>query len=97
MIQIQVNEQQLSEVIQNAVNKAFESNTNAPPPLQKESTQTLHSIRELADFLGCSSVTAQKYKNEHWIPFRQIGRKVMFDTAAVLQAMEQKGRGVKKR
>ncbi len=96
MIQFQFDEQKLSEVIKNAVNKAFESNTNAPPPLKNESTQTLHSIRELADFLDCSTVTAQKYKNEHWIPFRQIGRKVMFDTAAVLQAIERRGKGVKR-
>jgi len=97
MIQFQFDEQKLSEVIKNAVNKAFENKTNAPLPLKEESTHTLHSIRELADFLGCSTVTAQKYKNEHWIPFRQIGRKVMFDTVDVLQAMDQKGKGVKGR
>lgn len=48
----------------------------------------LRSIQELADFLGCSTVTAQKFKNEGRIPYRQINRKVMFDTAEVLQAID---------
>jgi len=56
-----------------------------PPPERR----TLHSIRELSDFIGCSTVTAQKIKNSGRIPFRQVGRKVMFDTADVLKAMEQ--------
>jgi len=97
MFQVNFDENRLTAIIKHAVNDAFDEKTNAPPQLKNESTQTLHSIRELADFIGCSTVTAQKYKNEHWIPFRQIGRKVMFDTAAVLQAMEQKGKGVKGR
>lgn len=54
--------------------------------------KTLHSIRELSDFIGCSTVTGQKLKNSGQIPFRQIGRKVMFDTEEVLKAMEQKKR-----
>jgi excisionase family DNA binding protein len=59
--------------------------------------KTLHSIRELADFLGCTTVTAQKFKNEKRIPYYQVGRKVMFDTVKVLEALKkhEKGRGWK--
>lgn len=55
---------------------------------QSSDRKILHSIRELADFIGCSTVTAQKLKNSGQIPSRQVGRKVMFDTVQVLQAME---------
>ena len=49
----------------------------------------MHSMRELSEFIGCSTVTAQKLKNEGCIPYRQIGRKVLFDSFDVLKAMEQ--------
>jgi len=62
-------------------------------PSQNQQLQTevkfLYSIQELADFLGCSTVTAQKYKNKGRIPCHQFGRKVMFDTVEVLRAIEQ--------
>lgn len=65
---------------------------------QPTERKTLHSIRELSDFIGCSTVTGQKLKNSGQIPYRQIGRKVMFDSAEVLKAMEQQGKmkGVRK-
>jgi len=56
-----------------------------PQPERK----TLHSIRELADFIGCSQPTAHKFKKSGRIPCRQVGRKVMFDTVEVLAAMDQ--------
>lgn len=59
--------------------------TSDTPPERR----TLHSIRELADFLGCSQPTAHKFKKSGRIPCRQIGRKVLFDTFDVLQAMDQ--------
>lgn len=67
-----------------------------PPPTPEISLvtpqlerKTLHSIRELAEFIGCSTVTAHKFKSQGRIPFKQIGRKVLFDTADVLNAMSQ--------
>ena len=64
------------------------------PPVEKK---TLHSIKELAEFLGCSTLTAQKFKNEKRFPYYQIGRKVMFDTAKVLESLKkhEKGKGWK--
>lgn len=52
----------------------------------------LYSLKEVADFLHCSVPTAQKMKNVGRIPYRQSGRKLIFDTDAILKAMEQKKR-----
>lgn len=85
---IRLNE--LEMLIQNSVTKALKENqqngnqTTLPPE-----RKTLHSIRELSEFIGCSTVTAHAYKKSGRIPCRQIGRKVMFDTLDVLNAMDQ--------
>jgi len=47
----------------------------------------LHSIKELADALHMSTVTAQKLKNSGRIPYKQEGRKVLFEMGEVLNAM----------
>jgi hypothetical protein len=70
------------------------------PPAQVEGKnpeiiQYLHSIRELAEFLQCSVVTAQKLKNSGKIRFKQYGRKVIFNVAEVLQDLGRTGRRVK--
>lgn len=88
MIQVNFDENRLTAIIENAVINAMAlqpQQTEPQPPERK----TLHSIRELSDFIGCSTVTGQKLKNSGQIPYRQIGRKVMFDTVEVLKAMEQ--------
>lgn len=56
-------------------------------PEQKTEPTMLYSIRELADFLKCSTVTAQKIKNSGKIPFSQMGRKVVFNGESVLSAL----------
>lgn len=88
MIHLDFDEEQLTAIVERAVNKAFAAKinkNNEPTPESK----TLYSIRELADFIGCSTVTAQKLKNEGRIPYRQVNRKVLFDTVEVLKAMDQ--------
>lgn len=60
-----------------------------PAPERK----TLYSIKDLAEFLGCSTVTAQKIKNSGRIPFRQVGRKILFDTLEVSRSLENKRKG----
>lgn len=87
MFQVNFDENRLAEIVKKAVSEAMNVQPISDPiPTERK---TLYSIRELADFIGCSTVTAQKLKNSGQIPFRQIGRKVMFDTAEVLKAMEQ--------
>lgn len=92
MIHIEFDEAKLAAIVKNAVTQAmteFMETSDPPAPDRK----ILYSIKELSEFIGCSTVTAQRLKNEGRIPYRQIGRKVMFDTAEVLKAMEQGKRG----
>lgn len=56
----------------------------------------LHSMSELAQLLGCSTMTAQTIKNSGKIPYIQVGRKLIFDVDKVLSALENKpGKGAK--
>lgn len=57
-------------------------------PITQTEPKYIYSIRGLADFLNCSTVTAQKLKSEGRIKYRQIGRKVIFETSEVIKAME---------
>ena len=88
MIHIEIDDAKLATVVRNAVAEAMTEILNRSEPPTPE-RKMLYSIRELSEFIGCSIVTAQKIKNEGRIPYRQIGRKVMFDSAEVLKAMEQ--------
>ena len=65
-------------------------------PTPQPERKTLHSIRELAEFIGCSTPTAHKFKKSGRIPCRQMGRKVLFDTVDVLNAMDQSKKTRKK-
>lgn len=96
-LEVQLNENQLqtvvnfsesrfSAIVKQAIVEIMGTRTEVSPSAERK---TLHSIRELADFIGCSIVTAQKYKNEGRIPYRQVGRKVQFDTEEVLKAMDK--------
>ena len=49
----------------------------------------LHSIKELAAFLGCSTVTAQKIKNSGKIPYCQIGKICLFEPEKIIEAIER--------
>ncbi len=60
---------------------------------QKAEPKMLYSIKELADYLQCSTVTAQKLKNSGRIPFMQTGRKVVFNGDAVMGAISHKMKG----
>ena len=64
--------------------------------LQPTEKKLINSIKGLAEFLQCSPVTAQKFKNEGLIPSMQIGRKILFDPDLVLEAMGKNRKGGKK-
>jgi len=57
------------------------------PPDKTEEQPFLYSIKELAGFIGCSVVTAQKLKNKKHIPYFQTGRKLIFEKTKVLEAL----------
>lgn len=68
----------------------FPQGTNVVQAKPATEKKYIHSIKGLAEFLNCSVVTAQHLKNKDLIPYRQIGRKVMFDCDAILAAMDTK-------
>ena len=56
----------------------------------------IHSMQEMADELHMSIVTMQKLKNSGRIPYKQEGRKIIFEVSEVLNAMNVvNGRRVK--
>lgn len=57
------------------------------PPDKPDEQPFLYSIKDLAGFIGCSIVTAQKLKNKKRIPYFQTGRKLIFEKAKVLEAL----------
>jgi hypothetical protein len=63
----------------------------APPP----ETKLIYSIKGLAEFLNCSSTTAQKIKNSGKVRFMQYGRKCVFDPAQILEDLSKERRGKK--
>jgi len=87
MFHIDFDEAKLATVVKNAVAEALAVKPIMSEPKPQE-RKILYSIRELSEFIGCSTVTAQKLKNEGRIPYRQVGRKVMFDSVEILKAME---------
>ena len=54
-------------------------------PVKQPEQKLLYSLKELADFLGCSVVTAQHLKNNGRIRYKQFGRKLIFNTQEVLE------------
>ena len=88
MFHIVFDEAKVAAVVKNAVAEAMAA-MPARSEQQSQERKILYSIRELSEFIGCSPVTAQKLKNEGRIPYRQVGRKVMFDSVEILRAMEQ--------
>jgi hypothetical protein len=80
------------EELEDIINKCLLGLKTAPYPEQKsekEELKHLHSIRELADFLGCSIVTAQKLKNSGRIRYKQFGRKVVFVSTELLEDLNK--------
>ena len=49
----------------------------------------VYSLAALAAELHCSVATVQKLKNSRKIPYKQAGRKVIFDLDAVMAALEK--------
>jgi hypothetical protein len=54
------------------------------------SDEFLKSIKEIASFLGCSSTTAQKIKNQYKHIFMQLGRKFLVRKTDLIEALKMK-------
>lgn len=82
----------LRKIIKECLADLNQTNQSLPQP---EATKYLYSIKELADFLGCSAVTAQKLKNSGRIRFKQFSRKCIFSTSEVLEDLNNRHKKVK--
>ena len=81
-----ISEIEFKQLIEDAVLSAMEKAAK-PESVFRNEKRYIYSIRELAALLNCSVVTAQKFKNNGLIPYKQLGRKLFFDVDAVLAAM----------
>lgn len=77
----------LQAIVKNAVNEALEQHEQRKTA---ESSEKVFGLRGIANLFGCSIVTAHKYKNTFLAPaVRQIGRKIVTDTAMAQQLFAQ--------
>ena len=81
--------EELKQIISDCL---VQHNLTNQPQSEPQCSTLLFSIRELADFLGCSQVTAHKLKKSGKIRFTQFGRKLVFDPAEVLEDLNKKKR-----
>ena len=84
MFQTIIDEEKFTEVLRKVIREELEAMPKSETQLPGEE-RYLRSMNELAEFLGCSVVTAQKFKNEGLLPFVQTGRKVMFDKVELMK------------
>ena len=87
---ITINQLEFKKMVEDAVVSAMEKVSNETKREQNGRVEKkyIHSIKELADLLKCSVATAQKYKNEGKIPYKQINRKLYFDVDEVMNAIK---------
>jgi hypothetical protein len=79
--------EELKQIISDCLTNLNPVNSSNPEPI---APVLLFSIRELATFLCCSHVTAQKLKNSGKIRYSQFGRKIVFNSAEVLEDLSKK-------
>jgi hypothetical protein len=80
------------EKIEEIVNRCLENYSIVQPIPPQSEVRYLYTINQLARFLDCSPVTAQKLKNSGRIRYRQFGRKLVFNTAEVLEDLSKRDR-----
>ena len=83
-----IEEEKLEEMVRKAVKEELEAILTRKETETPTVPEFLYSMKELADFLHCSTVTAQMMKNKGCIPYKQMGRKVIFNTSEILKAMD---------
>jgi hypothetical protein len=80
---------QLESLVQNSVKKALKESrlTVQPESYPLTEPKVIRSIRGLAILIGCSKSTAHRIKASGKVPYYQIGRKLLFDSVEVLNAI----------
>ena len=84
---IVITREELEEIIENCFVRYL---PKLVEPAKHPDNKFLYSLRELANFLGCSIVTAQKLKNSGRIRHKKYGRKLIFNTAEILDDLDNK-------
>lgn len=87
-ILISMSPEDLKGLMMDCISNAL-SSPNGPKPTQHREARHVYGIHGLARLLHCSNPTAQKLKNSGRIPYKQAGRKLVFDVDEVLKALEK--------
>jgi excisionase family DNA binding protein len=57
--------------------------------LSAKKEKELMSFKECCEFLGCSASALNKWKSENILPYRKMGKRVMFHREEILTAMKE--------
>ena len=79
-----IDEEKFTQVLRKVIREELE----AMPKIENQfpgEDRLLRSMKEVAEYLGCSVVTAQNFKNAGLLPFVQKGRKVLFDKVELMK------------
>ncbi len=78
--------EKIKQIVENCLIEFHNKNMKISTP--NPDTDFLKSIKDISRFLGCSTTTAQKFKNEHKNIFIQIGRKFLVRKNDVIEALK---------
>lgn len=79
IILISLTQDELQNLISSAVKEA----------LNVKKQKELMSFKECCEYLGCSASALNKWKSENRLPYRKVGKRVMFHREELLAAMEE--------
>ena len=82
---------ELGKIVQESVKK--EIKTLFPEALKKsDGEQVFLNRKQACKLLGCSLTTLYHYQKDGRIPFHQVGRKIFFDKAELLNHLKVKSK-----
>lgn len=83
--------EELAAIVADAVSTALDKRVPSDVKEVEVAQSTLiYGIMGLANFLGVSMTTAQKFKNERVFPYIQRGRTLIFKSEEVLAGLSKK-------
>jgi hypothetical protein len=82
--------EKIKEIVSTCLSEFLAVNT--PTDQLDKDEEYLKGVKDLANFLGCSSTTAQKFKNQNRHIFLQIGRKFMVSKTDIIDTLKNKSR-----
>ena len=84
MFQTIIDEEKFTQVLRKVIREELAAMPKSENQFPGEG-RLLRSMKEVAEYLGCSVVTAQRFKNEGLLPYVQKGRKVLFDKVELMK------------